>query len=267
MKKTFLRLLICLVPYRPWRHKLRDFAFNPEKQQIKEIKRKLHSTQQLIHKYVYPHQEVHHRTAQIVQEYGYWSKIIRWLYVDNKNRKDFKILDIGCAYGTLAVFCKRNLNADVYTVDFMDWVYPKKLFEEQGIHFKVCNIERDEIPYKEKFDIVLFTEALEHLNFNPIPALKHIKNAMKKDGLLYFSTPNAKYWGRVTKYWKKFSEIPYYDPKNPPEKVIEDHLWQYNWPELLYIFEQSGLVPIDIDYSKNGWHFNIILKRKEDIEL
>jgi ubiquinone/menaquinone biosynthesis C-methylase UbiE len=40
------------------------------------------------------------------------------------------------------------------------------------------------------FDAVILSEVIEHLNFNPLPVLQEINRILKKDGILYITTPN-----------------------------------------------------------------------------
>lgn len=101
----------------------------------------------------------------------YWINIPQWLFEEQKNISG-RILDIGCGYGTLSFFCQKILDADIYCIDFNQSVLNKTLVEEKHIHFKINNIETDGFPWNEKFDIIIFTEVLEHLNFHPITTLK-----------------------------------------------------------------------------------------------
>jgi SAM-dependent methyltransferase len=54
------------------------------------------------------------------------------------------------------------------------------------------NIEIDEFPYPdETFDVVIFSELIEHLAINPVWALAEIHRVLKPGGHLVLSTPNA----------------------------------------------------------------------------
>lgn len=267
--KIISKLLINLLPLKKWRHKAKEilYKYQDHKQNdvARQLKLELKKTQNVMSKSFT--KGSYYNKAYGLAEYKYWAKLLEWMYLsDNYKKKKITVLDIGCAYGTLAVFAKMNFNADVYCIDIAK-LFPKKLSEKLGIVFKCCNIEKETIPFDTKFDIVIFTEVFEHLNFNPIATLIKIKKSLKKDGAIYFSTPNAEYWGRTEKYYKKFSDIPTYTEEYFSNKIVDDHVWQYNWPELLYCFEKSGLVPVKIDYSDGGRHFNILLKNKQEIQI
>lgn len=44
---------------------------------------------------------------------------------------------------------------------------------------------------KNEYDVVLFTEILEHITFNPIDFWKHIHRLLKDKGIIYITTPNS----------------------------------------------------------------------------
>ena len=113
------------------------------------------------------------------------------------------------------------------------------------------------------------TEVIEHLLYNPIPLLKKLKNSLKKDGVLFLSTPNATnpIWGRVTTVYKKFSDIPYFKVGMEYKKGLDNHIWQYNLNEIIYVIQKSGFAIDKLDYSNDIMNFNIKLKKKEDVEF
>jgi 2-polyprenyl-3-methyl-5-hydroxy-6-metoxy-1,4-benzoquinol methylase len=43
----------------------------------------------------------------------------------------------------------------------------------------------------DEYDIILFTEILEHITFNPIDFWKHIYRLLKNKGFIYITTPNS----------------------------------------------------------------------------
>lgn len=201
-------------------------------------------------------------------EIKFWLNIPKWIY-ENKETSKYVGLDIGCAYGTLALFCKKTMDYEMYCIDFTDIYRDKNLFKKYNISFAINNIEFDPFPWDVKFDFVIFTETLEHLNFNPIPTLKKIHSVLSKDGKLYLTTPDATEWGRVTKVYNNINDMP--PPKKgvplPTQKFdLEDgHVYQYTKNELLHILDKSGFQVEKFDYSPaHNRHFNITLKKKSD---
>lgn len=103
----------------------------------------------------------------------------------NKN-----ILDIGCSTGYLAHFLKKQ-NNNVSGIDFLNKAVA--IARENEIDAYVCDIENEQLPFRKgSFDLVVFSEVIEHL-IDPDIALKKIYQVLKKNGLLIVSTPNIAY--------------------------------------------------------------------------
>lgn len=195
------------------------------------------------------------------QEIYFWVHIPKWIMKDWANRKVKKCLDIGCAYGTLALYCKKLFNCEVYCTDYVDTYISPSLVKKYKFMFSINNIELDPFPWNDKFDVIIFTEVLEHLNFNPIPTLKKIRDLLSDNGKLYLSTPDASQWGKITKYYSCVNDMP------PPRKglpIIDDHIYQYCKSELLQILDVAGFKVKRFSYSpgKVARHFNLTLVKK-----
>ena len=190
------------------------------------------------------------------------SNIPNWIEKDNPAGTAKKLLDIGCGFGTLALYCKRKLNCEVYAVDFVDdFSTPHSLAKKYNWNFKVNNIELDNFPWNIKFDIILFTEVLEHFNFNPVPTLTKMRSLLSENGKLYLSTPDAAQWGRITKYYSDLSKLPY-PAKGLP--VVDDHVYVFTKKEILQVLDAAGLKVQRFAYSPGlvSRHFNIALNPK-----
>jgi SAM-dependent methyltransferase len=192
----------------------------------------------------------------------FWVNLPKWIKKDSYNHPAKKLLDIGCGFGTLALYCKRTLNCEVYATDFVDdFSTPHSLAKKYNWTFKVNNIELDDFPWDVKFDIILFTEVLEHFNFNPVPTLKKMHDLLSENGVLYLSTPDAAQWGRLTKYYPSLDKLPY-PKKGLP--VVDDHVYVYTKQEILQVLNEAGLKIQRFGYSPGlvSRHFNIALTRE-----
>jgi len=59
-----------------------------------------------------------------------------------------------------------------------------------------CNMETEDLPFEDAmFDVVLFTEVLEHLVMSPSRTVAEIHRVLKTGGVLLVSTPNAVSFG------------------------------------------------------------------------
>lgn len=189
-------------------------------------------------------------------ETGYWFELIQCLFDCYEGTVE-NCLDIGAAYGTLAVFLKRRFNANVYCTDFVSHFMSESLINAACLHFIIHNIELEPLPWDKKFDIILLTEVLEHFNFHPLPTLIKIRDSLSENGILCLSTPNAEFYGKVTRYYDSLEKIPFPESYNGAS-LVDDHVYVYEKVELLSILASAGLEVI-ADLSTRR-HFQFILQ-------
>lgn len=194
-------------------------------------------------------------------ELYYWYHIPHWIYEDNIKGKETNCLDIGCAYGTLALYCKNLFNCNIYCTDFVDCCLSKTLIDKYSFQFNINNIELDSFPWEESFDTIIFTEVLEHLNFHPLPTLKKIYSLLKDDGHFYLSTPDSLSWGRVTKYYSRLEDMPYPNKDLP---IKNDHIYIYSKDELVDNLYKAGFKIKRFEYAPGlmgKQHYNLTLTK------
>jgi len=115
-----------------------------------------------------------------------------------KGEKDFTILDIGCGTGHGSNLLARNFKR-VYGVDISQEAidYAKKNWQKGNIKFIVGS--GTEIPFsKNTFDIAVAFEVFEHIK-NWKKFLSELKRVIKRNGLIYISTPNKDVYSPGTK--------------------------------------------------------------------
>ena len=100
-------------------------------------------------------------------------------------------LDVGCGTGATLEYLKSKGASYVAGVDIN-----KEAIEQASKrnldYVLVADVEKDEMPFKEKeFDCIIFADVLEHL-FNPWDTLKKISQYLKDDGYILLSIPNIK---------------------------------------------------------------------------
>jgi len=188
-------------------------------------------------------------------EIYFWLFIPKWINDDRKKTKIEKCLDIGCSYGTLALYCKKICGCDIYCIDFINAYMSKPLFEKFNLNFAINNIELDKFPWDVKFDVIILTEVLEHFNFNPVFTLKKIRELLSENGKFYLSTPNALYHGKLTKYYSNYSDMPHPQKGLP---IFDDHTYIYNSDELLDIFNRAGLRITRFKETYSHFNFTLI---------
>lgn len=101
-------------------------------------------------------------------------------------RPSGKLLDVGCATGTLLVEAK-NSGYEVYGIESSFWA---SKIAQKKYHLNVTTgfIERSDFA-EEYFDIVTLIDVIEHL-YNPKLTLQKISRLIKKGGVICIVTPN-----------------------------------------------------------------------------
>lgn len=67
----------------------------------------------------------------------------------------------------------------------------QSIFKEENIKSCRINLQDNTLPFSgESFDLIIFNEVIEHLNFNPIPLLREFNRILKINGKIYCATPN-----------------------------------------------------------------------------
>ncbi|MEN6462536.1 MAG: class I SAM-dependent methyltransferase [Syntrophomonas sp.] len=198
-------------------------------------------------------------------EEAYWQHIPGWISEFSRDNKIGNILDIGLAYGTIALYARLNTGADVYALDSAQYI-SDDLLAKYDIHYVTKNIETEDVIYEHKYELIIFTEVFEHLNYYCIPTLLKIKKMLADNGVIMFSTPAQEFWGRTGEY-ESWKDMPTIDKKI---ETKDAHIYQYNLKELLEIFKTVGL-KIDkfrlSDGFNNMKHFNMQLSKVPTEEI
>lgn len=239
-----------------------DYRINAKR--YKELYENISKTQQ----YLLRQDEINgYYTTYRKYEFGYFAKIYDWLSENQINKGgNIKVLDVGCAYGTLLFNLRDNMpNASLHCLDFIDKYFPHSVAKPKNVFFAKANVELEALPYKDKFDVIILTEVLEHFNYNSISTLKKLKDSLKEDGVMYLSTPDSSSaWGVTKKYYPSFAAMPLVKDCLKGNKCtnIDDHVWQYNLEELLHVVNESGFKVKDLEYTYSDnemRHFNLQL--------
>lgn len=133
------------------------------------------------------------KTKKIIEEEVVkivWSKVIN---------KKISIADIGCGNGALLIRIAQSLSTIKNTVKLKGFdlaepfvTYGKnaaKYKKLKNLAFTMFDFEKEKI--KEKFDIIICSEVLEHLK-NPSKFLVKLHDMLEDGGYLVLTTPNSK---------------------------------------------------------------------------
>lgn len=120
-----------------------------------------------------------------------------------------KILDVGCGQGVLGEIFRKN-NNEYFGVEWADDV-EGTLEKRLTKYYKadVTDFKRVEMLLgKNKFDIIIFADVLEHL-YDPVEIVNFYKKYLKENGRIYISVPNvAVFNARIGLLFGKFNYTP-----------------------------------------------------------
>ena len=173
-----------------------------------------------------------------------------------------KTLDIGCAYGILALMLKKR-GDEVLASDMTAKYTNRKMFKDNNIDFIVNNIEKENL--NAKFDLIVMTETIEHFNSNPLPAIKRVYEMLNPGGHFFCSTVMKERHGETTSMnvgkkglWndlKSWKDIPEYKGK-----WKDEHSYHYTQFDLVTLLSDAGFEVKDIGNVGNYSHWIIGVK-------
>lgn len=105
----------------------------------------------------------------------------------NITEKNQRILEVGCSYGYLTYAINQSGNSatgidiSAKAIDFA-----KQHF---GNNYLNISVEEFAAKYDEKYDMIISTEVIEHLE-NPVLLLEQLKGLLSKNGKIILTTPN-----------------------------------------------------------------------------
>jgi methionine biosynthesis protein MetW len=173
-----------------------------------------------------------------------------------------RFLEIGCGTGgTLELLKQRGA---VYTAGVDINAESIKMATDRGLDSAiVADIEKDELPYREKeFDCIILADVLEHL-YDPWNTLKKMTYYLADDGYILISLPNIK-------YYKVIRRLIFHDEWTYSDAGILDstHIRFFTLREIYRILESSGLKSVHVkknfSSSRRMKILNKLLFRKLD---
>jgi len=126
----------------------------------------------------------------------YENILIDFNKIFNGNLNGKQVLEISSFLGVVDIALAK-IGFEVYAYDIPEFQNNSKLnelYSKFNVHPSsgyLKDVWQNGLPYPDNhFDAVILSEVIEHLNFNPLPVLQEINRILKKDGILYITTPN-----------------------------------------------------------------------------
>jgi len=106
-------------------------------------------------------------------------------------KRGMKVLDIGCGAGTVDFYlADKGFNVtgiDISDIAIKSCLQTKKILGDTNTKFHQSYFPKDKI--KEKYDFIILSEVIEHLE-DDNSAIKEIYKLLKPKGILFLSTPS-----------------------------------------------------------------------------
>ena len=148
-----------------------------------------------------------------------------------------RILDVGCAQGTLALLlAERGHHVTAVDIRPQFLEYARSRHSHGDITFLTANVLEDELP--GGFDLVFANQIIEHLVY-PTQLLECLKRLLKPAGRLVITTPNGHYLKNSLPSYRGLG-----DPQDWEHMQFsadgDGHFYAYLSEELESVFESVG---------------------------
>lgn len=123
----------------------------------------------------------------------YVTEILNRYKKNGKPSDSMVVLDLCCGWGEFVANCLMN-GVNCFGIDKNESVwFGNRLLEENNLPYQFLQGDAFLLPFKEEtFDIVFSFSSMEHIK-DPEDIFRGVYSVLKKDGILFFSFPNAIY--------------------------------------------------------------------------
>lgn len=165
-----------------------------------------------------------------------------------------RVLDIGLAYGFVAILLQELLDRDVSGMELPENInaYCALLerYQIQVLPDRLCN--KPSQVESESVDLVVFSEVLEHLRISPLEALIEIRRMLRPGGVLVLTTPNIASLSNIVALLRGKNIVERLPDRSDGLDHITDlmtHIREYTMQELHVLMGRAGLEIVRTRFS------------------
>lgn len=171
-------------------------------------------------------------------------------YLKSAGPRPLRILDVGCAQGTLALL----LAEQGHRVCAMDirpqfLAYARSRYEYGNIEFITANVMEHD--WDQRFDLIFANQILEHLVY-PVPFIQRLASWLIPGGRIVCTTPNGDY---LKSDLPRYSELG--DPANHAHRQFsadgDGHFFAYTAAELDRSMRAAALHDVQVSEYDTPW--------------
>lgn len=170
------------------------------------------------------------------------------LYLGIAGHKPLRILDVGCAQGTLALLLAERGHS-VLAVDIRPQflTYARSRYTKGDIRFLTANALEDDLPGGH--DLIFANQIIEHLVY-PAKFISRLQALLKPGGRLVTTTPNGAY---IKSNLPSYTQLG--DPRDWEHLQFtadgDGHFFAYTSKELRDLFKSAGFASIQTRYFES----------------
>lgn len=165
-------------------------------------------------------------------------------------RSPLRILDVGCAQGTLALLLAEaghHVVAADLRPEFLD--YARTRYEKGDIRFVPGNALDLDLP--GPFDLIFANQILEHL-VHPVEMIRNLSRLLAPGGRFVATTPNGLYLKSGLPLFRELGDLSAYEDRQFfPDG--DGHFFAYSGTELREICAEAGLVQVRVKPYASPW--------------
>lgn len=178
----------------------------------------------------------------------YHAELERYLKIAGK--KSLRILDVGCAQGTLALLLAEaghHVTAVDLRSEFLD--YAQTRYEHGEINFVQGNAL--ELNLNGSFDLIFANQILEHLVY-PVELIRGLAGMLVPGGRVIATTPNGNYFRSHLPFFKELGDLTQYESQQFSADG-DGHFFAYSVDELREVFTEAGLSSVAVTPYGSPW--------------